>query len=127
MNSWANAYIGTPYVAQTGDCAAFVQRVAREVLHLDVELPGHATGLRAQALQFDALKTKYAERVEKPVEAHPVLFMARRKFYHMGAVVLSGGEVWVAHASMAAGAVVCEPLRNMTAWNYRFEGFYRWL
>lgn len=125
--TWVDRYIGIPYVAKTGDCAAFAQRVAREVLHMDVVLPGHATGLRAQALQIDALKDRYAERVDAPIDAHPVLFLARKKFYHMGAVALIAGETWVVHADQSVGMVVCQRLRDMIAWQYELEGMYRWL
>lgn len=125
---WSDKYIGQPYLPEVGDCAAFAERVAREVLGVDPKLPvSHEKSLRAQAKQIADLKDVHAVRSEVPIDGHPVLFVARGRFFHIGVAALISGETWVVHADQSAGAVVCQRLADMTRWAYKLEGHYKWI
>lgn len=125
---WTDRYIGKPYIAGVADCMNLAEQVANEVLGIYPGIPTtHETSLRGQAEQLDRLKADYAERVDKPIDAQPVLFVARGRFFHCGVVALIGGETWVLHNDSAAGMVVCQRLRDMTRWAYVLDGFYKWL
>lgn len=125
---WTDSYIGQPYIPGVADCASLAERVAREVLGICPGLPqSHETSLRGQAEQVARLKDGVAVRVDAPIDAQPVLFVARGRFFHIGVVALIGGETWVLHNDQSAGMVVCQRLRDMTCWAYEFEGYYRWI
>ena len=128
MAHWSDRYIGRPYIAGTADCAWLAEQVACDVLGIHPGLPAsHEKSLRGQAEQLARLKDGYAVRVDAPIDAHPVLFIARGRFYHVGAVALIGGEIWALHNDQSAGMVVCQRLRDMTRWAFEFEGWYRWI
>ncbi|WP_427183616.1 hypothetical protein ACL598_17505 [Bordetella bronchialis] len=125
---WSDKYVGQPYVPEVGDCAALAAKVAREVLCVDCGLPeSHATGLWEQSAQVLANKDALAQRIDKPIDAQPALFLARGRLAHIGVVCLIGLEVWILHADQSAGAVVRERLTKMTQYRYVLEGFYQWL
>lgn len=128
MPHWSEKYIGMPYESGVADCMVLAERVANEVLGIYPGIPAaHETSLRGQAEQLARLKWNYAERVDGPIDAQPVLFVARGRFYHCGAVALIGGETWVLHNDQSAGMVICQRLRDMTRWAYQLEGFYSWI
>lgn len=128
MAHWSQKYIGQPYIPGVADCMVLAEQVANEVLGLHIGIPTtHETSLRGQAEQLSRLKDDYAVRVDAPIDAQPVLFVARGRFYHCGVVALIGGETWVLHNDSAAGMAVCQRLRDMTRWAYSFENFYRWI
>lgn len=124
---WSVRYLNRPYVAETGDCAAFAELVAREVLGITPALPEcHEEAPRAQAAQIARAKADFADRVEEPVEGHPVLLISRGDLLHIGVMCQLAGEWWVLHADKSYGAVICQRLRAMTMIDYKLEGFYRW-
>lgn len=124
---WSDRYMNQPYVPVTGDCAAFAERIANEVLGLLPGLPGsHAAGLREQAGQIADLKQEFADKVSTPIEGHPVLLISRGDLFHIGVMCKLAGEWWVLHADKGFGAVVRQRLRAMTLVEYRLEGFYKW-
>ena len=128
MAHWTDRYIGKPYIAGVADCMNLVERVANEVLGIYPGIPtSHETSLRGQAKQLAELKWNYARRVDAPIEAQPVLFVARGRFFHCGVAAIIGGETWVLHADSMIGMVVCQRLRDMTRWTYQLEGFYSWI
>ena len=125
---WSEKFIGRPYIPGVADCMVLAEQVANEVLGLHIGIPtAHETSLRGQAEQLSRLKADFAVRVDAPIDAQPVLFVARGRFFHCGVVALIGGETWVLHNDSAAGMVVCQRLRDMTRWAYVFSGFYRWI
>src|SRR3546814_20769717 len=76
---WSDKYVGQPYIAETGDCAALAERVAREVFGKIVGLPtSHATGYREQAKQILALQDDYAVKIDAPVDGCPLLGLSLR-------------------------------------------------
>lgn len=124
---WSDNYVNQPYVSETGDCAAFAERVAREILGIAVGLPdGHATSLRAQAAQIMAHRGEFAERIAEPAEGHPVLLRSRGDLFHIGVMCRLSNEWWVLHADKGFGAVIRQPLRRMLMVDYKLEGFYQW-
>lgn len=128
MRHWSEKYIGLPYEPGIADCMVLAERVANEVLGIYPGIPTtHETSLRGQAEQLARLKADYAVQVDAPIDAQPVLFVARGRFYHCGVVALIGGETLVLHNDSFAGMVICQRLRDMTRWAYKFEGFYEWL
>ncbi|WP_368640494.1 hypothetical protein ABRZ04_04565 [Castellaniella ginsengisoli] len=128
MGHWSEKYIGKPYIPGVADCMNLAEQVANEVLGIYPNIPvSHETSLRGQAEQLSRLKADFAVRVDKPIDAQPVLFVARGRFFHCGVVALIGSETWVLHNDQSAGMVVCQRLRDMTRWAYSFEGFYKWL
>lgn len=124
---WSDRYLNRPYVPEVGDCAAFAELVAREVLGIAPGLPGsHEDTLRAQAAQIARVKADFADRVDQPVEGHPVLLTSRGDLFHIGVMCQLVGEWWVLHADKSFGAVIRQRLRAMTMIDYKIEGFYRW-
>lgn len=124
---WSDRYVNVPYVPGTGDCAAFAERVANEVLNIRPGLPvSHASGLREQAGQIATLKTDFAEKVDAPLEGHPVLLTARGDLFHIGVMCKLANEWWVLHADKGFGSVIRQRLRSMTLIDYKVEGFYKW-
>lgn len=124
---WSDRYMNQPYVPGSGDCAAFAERVAMELLGLSPGLPGsHAAGLREQAGQITALKCDFALKVPEPIEGHPVLLLSRGDLFHIGVMCKLANEWWVLHADRGFGAVIRQPLRKMTMVDYKVEGFYKW-
>ena len=124
---WSDQYMNRPYVPDTGDCAAFAELVAREVLGICPKLPEfHEDALRAQAAQIARAKADFAERVAEPIEGHPVLLMSRGDLFHIGVMCQLAGEWWVLHADKSFGAVIRQRLRAMTMVDCKIEGFYRW-
>lgn len=125
---WSECYLGQPYIPGVADCASLAERVAHEVLGINPGLPqSHETSLRGQAEQISSMKGDYAVRVDAPIDAQPVLFIARGRFFHCGVAALISGETWVLHNDQSAGMVICQRLRDMTRWAYSLEGYYRWI
>lgn len=128
MDHWSEGYLNQPYIPEIADCMTLAERVAVEVLGIHPGLPvSHETSLRKQAEQINALKDTYAVRVDRPIDGHPVLFRARGKFYHCGVIALMGGQTLVLHNSQSFGAVIRQPLADVTRWEYKLEGFYSWI
>ncbi|MBD9476506.1 hypothetical protein IB268_26585 [Achromobacter sp. ACM01] len=124
---WSDKYLNLPYVPETGDCAALAALVAREKLGICADIPGsHEETLRAQAAQIARVKADFADRVDEPVEGHPVLLLSRGDLFHIGVMCRLAGEWWVLHADKTFGAVIRQRLRFMTMIDYKIEGFYRW-
>ncbi len=124
---WSEKYMNRPYVPETGDCAAFAELVAREVLGIVPGLPGnHEDTLRSQAAQIASAKADFVDRINAPEEGHPVLLTSRGDLFHIGVMCWVSGEWWVLHADKSFGAVIRQRLRVMTLVDYKIEGFYRW-
>lgn len=124
---WSDAYVGRPYIAGTGDCAALAQTIAWEVFRVQARLPiSHATSLREQTAQILSHKDALAERIESPEDGCPALFVGRGRLCHIGVMCWLANEWWVLHADKLAGAVVRQRLRDMTRIHFKTEGFYKW-
>lgn len=128
MTHWSEKYVGTPYVPETGDCAALAERVALEVFGKRVDLPTeHATTYRAQARQIQEHKDAYARRIDRPVDGCPAIFIGRGQTCHIGVMCRINHQWWVLHASQSAGAVVRRRLTDVIRSGLELEGVYEWL
>lgn len=124
---WSDKYVGLPYVAETGDCAALAEKVARQEFGQSPQLPvSHAVTLRDQSAQILEHRDELAERIEGPVDGCPALFIGRGRLCHIGVMCWLAHEWWVLHADQSAGAVIRQRLRDVTRIHYRLEGFYQW-
>lgn len=124
---WSDRYIGQPYLPETGDCAALAEKVANEVLGITPNLPtAHAVTYRAQARQVESVKDDYADRVDSPIDGHPVLLIARSRPCHIGVMCRIASEWWVLHADQTSGYVIRQREREITRLFYKIEGYYRW-
>ncbi|HWL29964.1 MAG TPA: hypothetical protein VNQ97_13765 [Burkholderiaceae bacterium] len=127
MSHFSDKYVGLPYVAETGDCAALAERVAREVFGKVVGLPtSHATTYREQAKQILELQDSYATKIDAPKDGCPALFIGRGRLCHIGVMCWIAGEWYVLHADSSAGFVVRQRLRDMTRLHWKLEGVYEW-
>lgn len=127
MSHWSDAYVGLPYLPETGDCAALAERVAREVFGKVVGLPvSHASTYREQAKQILELQDSYAVRIDAPKDGCPALFIGRGRLCHIGVMCLIANEWWVLHADQSAGSVLRQRLRDVTRIHWKLEGVYEW-
>lgn len=125
---WSDKYVGESYIAETGDCAALAERVARAEFGIEVGLPqSHATTYREQARQIMTLRDDYAVRIDTPVDGCPVLFVGRGHLCHIGVMCWLANEWWVLHADESAGYVIRQRLRDVTRIHFRLEGYYEWI
>ena len=124
---WSDKYVDLPYIPETGDCAALAERVARESFGITVGLPvSHATTLRSMTAQILELQDDYAERIDKPFDGCPALFVGRGHTCHIGVMCWLANEWWVIHADQSFGRVIRQRLREMTRVHFRLEGYYKW-
>lgn len=124
---WWEKYIGQPYIPVDGDCMALAEQVATQETGRVFNVPEHTTGLRAQARQIERHKDEYARKVDKPKDCNPVLFLCRKRFYHIGVSAFINNEDYVLHNDEQHGSVVLTRLRDMQRFGYEFEGFYEWI
>lgn len=125
---WSDKYVGLPYVAGTGDCAALAEKVARQEFGQSPRLPeSHAATLRDQSVQILEHRDELAERIDGPVDGCPALFIGRGRLCHIGVMCWLAHEWWVLHADQSAGAVIRQRLRDVTRIHFRLEGYYRWM
>ncbi|MCD5326770.1 hypothetical protein ACFFU8_18105 [Chromobacterium piscinae] len=125
---WSDCYVGRDYEPGTADCAVLACDVAREVLGVDIQLPGaRRDGPFGRNAQIQQHQSEFARRIDAPVDAQPVLLIARGRAQHIGVMCQLAGEWWVLHADEAAGFVLRQRLRDIARHGYTVEGFYEWL
>jgi hypothetical protein len=124
---WSDKYVGQPYVAETGDCAALAAKVAALEFAVFPQIPSsHAVTLREQTAQILEHRDELAERVDLPSDGCPALFIGRGRLCHIGVMCWIAHEWWVLHADQSSGAVIRQRLRDMTRIHYKLEGYYKW-
>lgn len=123
---WWDKYIGDEYTEEN-DCMALAVRVAKEVLGKDVISPPYQPNIWSQAKAVRDFKHDVCKRTEAAEDGNPVLFLCRKRFYHIGVSVQINDEQYILHASQQAGAVLLTRLRDMAEQGYEFEGFYQWM
>lgn len=127
MSHWSDRFVGLPYIAETGDCAALAERVAREVFGKIVGLPtSHASTYREQAKQIMELQDSYAVKIDAPKDGCPALFIGRGRLCHIGVMCWIAGQWYVLHADQSAGYVLRQRLGDVTRLHFRLEGYYAW-
>jgi len=123
---WSQHYIGNPY-DEANDCAAFAERVQREVFDREVHLPSErAEGLRGQTAQIRACVDCHGELTELPADGDAVLLIGRGRLNHIGIYCLINGVPYVLHAMKSAGQVVLHKVRELDRHGLTIEGFYKW-
>lgn len=124
---WSDKYVGIPYVAETGDCAALAARVAMAEFGICPDIPtSHAITLREQSAQILKHRDALADYIEQPFDGCPVLFVGRGRLCHIGVMCWIAHEWWVLHADQTAGSVIRQRLRDVTRIHFKLEGFYKW-
>lgn len=127
MSHWSDRFVGLPYIAETGDCAALAERVAREVFGKVVGLPtSHAATYREQAKQIMELQDSYAVKIDAPKDGCPALFIGRGRLCHIGVMCWIAGQWYVLHADQSAGYVLRQRLGDVTRLHFQLEGYYAW-
>lgn len=122
---WSDKFLGMDYDAERFDCATLAIEAAKEN-GLDIRLPtytlktGDCDNRHQLITQF---RFDYAERVDRPIEGHPVLMNVEGKPKHIGVCANIFGEWFVLHNIEKMG-VVRQPLRTVQE---KIEGFYQWL
>ena len=123
---WWNKYIGEEYTEEN-DCMALAVRVAKDVLDKEVESPPYKPNIWSQAKAVGDFKDDVCKRTDTAEDGNPVLFLCRKRFYHIGVLVHTNNEQYVLHADQQAGFVLLTRLRDMAEKGYEFEGFYKWI
>lgn len=123
---WWNKYIGEEYTEEN-DCMALAVRVAKDVLDKEVESPPYKPNIWSQAKAVGDFKDGVCKRTDTAEDGNPVLFLCRKRFYHIGVLVHTNNEQYVLHADQQAGFVLLTRLRDMAEKGYEFEGFYKWI
>ena len=124
---WWDEYTGQKYVDLENDCMALAVKVAREMLGKNVISPGYKADLRDQARAIRDHKDDVCTRIDTPQDGYPVLFLCRRRFFHIGVYLRTNHEDWILHADKSVGLVILTRLKDMSLRGYQFEGFYQWI
>lgn len=128
----AEALVGLCAVPGEFDCAHLARLAQAQLFgrELDWPLPGpHPRGARGQAAAMRRWRDALAVRVEVPRSGDAVLFeqpAARGGEWHIGTLLIEGGERWVLHTHGGAQRSVLERLVDCRRRALRVEGFYRW-
>ncbi len=127
----AERLVGMPYVAGRFTCmhlavwaqdALWGREVARQAPR---RVPVHG---RQQAAMVEHWRHQLCDVVKTPASGDVVLFhddLAEWP-WHIGTVLVEGGETWVLHTHQGIGASVLERLPDTQRRGLRVEGFYRW-
>lgn len=123
--SWYEKYIGEEY-SDENDCMELAVRVARE-FGRDVKKPKYLNNVYSQAHTVHVYKDDICVRTDTKEDGNPVLFLCRKRFFHIGIYACISGEDWILHADQQSGFVILTRLRDMPKKGYELEGFYRWI
>ncbi len=133
MAHWSERYIGRAYVAGEFDCAHLVVLVQREQFRRQINLPVHATSIRARDAQINALSGDYARRRrgdESAQEGDAVLMRraGRRRVsgHHIGLYVWAGSQAHVLHCQAGLGTCL-HTLADLPHRGLEMTGIYQWL
>ncbi len=124
---WWQKYLGQPYDERENDCMDLAVKVARDVLGLEITSPSYQPTLKDQARALQEHKDDLCARIDIPQDGYPVLFLCRRRFFHIGVYLRTNHEDWILHADERSGFVILTRLKDMSLKGYQFEGFYQWL
>lgn len=122
---WYEKYIGEEY-STTNDCMALAIRVAREFGH-EIKKPSYEPNVYSQAKSIRLYKDDMSVRTDEKQDGNPVLFLCRKRFFHIGVYVRIAEEDWILHADQQSGFVILTRLREMPKKGYELEGFYKWI
>lgn len=122
-SSWAQDYVGLPYIAGAGECAHRAALVWRQVFGRDIEVPAAHGNLRvAQRLIRGALASSDWTPVRQPRDGDAVVMWKGSLLAHVGVWVAPGQ---VLHCTRAEGTVLT-PEADLPLLGFRVFGFFRW-
>lgn len=132
----AEALVGLPYVEGTADCMHLAVLAQRRLWGRAVgwQQQRHPLGRGLQAAMIrrhiGALAAPLGEH-DTPRSGDAVLWRMHAdtpaERFHIGTLLVDGGERWVLHTTAALRASVLQRLADCAAAGLHFEGFYRWL
>lgn len=123
-------YVGTPYVLGVFDCWDLAAQVLREVFGRETAVPAHRDrpqGAAGQRRDIAAYRDEVAIKVDVPFTGCMGLFFEPGAFapiWHIGVVVLNGGDTWILHNSEKMGSACLHRLSDLNRWGMRLEGWY---
>ena len=121
-STWAQAFVGLPYILGAGECAHRAALVWRQVFGYDIEVPAAHGNLRvAQRLIREALATSDWAPTQAPQEGDAVVMWKGGLLAHVGVWVAPGH---VLHCTRAEGMVLT-PRDGLAAQGFRIFGFFR--
>lgn len=131
----AEALVGLPYLPGVQDCMHLALRAQAHLWGRTIVLPvsRHPVAPRQQARLIEAGIGTLARPLaadEAPEPGDLVLWLAASPLgphYHVGTLLLQGGERWVLHTSQELGASVLQRLADTRQWGLHLEGLYRWI
>ena len=122
-STWAQAFVGLPYILGAGECAHRAALVWRQVFGYDIEVPAAHGNLRvAQRLIRSALATSDWAPVPCPEEGDAVVMWKGGLLAHVGVWVAPGH---VLHCTRAEGMVLT-PVEDLHLGGFRVAGYFRW-
>lgn len=126
----AEQLVGRPYVDGVADCGHLVIEAQRVLFGREVDLPlRHPRGRRGQAALIGRLSAVLVQRVATPQSGDVALYLEDDddggQHYHLGTVILQGGECWVLHSHATTGASVLQRQADALRLGLRLEGYYR--
>ena len=120
--SWAQAYVGLPYILGVGECAHRAALVWRQVFGWEVEVPAAHGNLRiAQRLIRTALASGEWVRTDAPQDGDAVVMWKGDLMCHVG-VWVEGGSVL--HCTRAEGMVLTA-VEDLAEQGFRVARTYR--
>lgn len=132
----AEALVGLAYVDGEFDCAHLAVMAQEYLFGRTVHLPlkgRHPAGRAGQAAAILRHRDELASRLEEAADVatgDAVLFTFEdvdgRVCWHIGTLLLQGGERWVLHTSEALRSSVLQRLDDCMRDGLFVEGFYRW-
>lgn len=131
----AEALVGLEFRAGQFDCMHLAVLAQRVLFGREVGWPdqAHPRGGRHQAALIQRHCGDLARPLadgEVPASGDAVLWTNEDedgRSFHIGTLLVQGGERWVLHSSEALGSSVLQRLAETPAQGLRLEGFYRWL
>jgi hypothetical protein len=122
-STWAQGYVGLPYILGAGECAHRAALVWRQVFGYDIEVPAAHGNLRvAQRLIRSALATSDWAPTKAPQEGDAVAMWKGDLLCHVGVYVAGG---YVLHCTKAEGMVLTAE-DDLQSQGFRVFGYFRW-
>lgn len=121
-SSWAQAYVGLPYIMGVGECGHRAALVWRQVFGFEVEAsPAFGDMNAAQTLIKAEMAKPNWKPVRDPAEGDAVIMWKGSRLAHVGVWVAPGH---VLHCTRAQGMVLT-PEAELVEQGFRIFGFFR--
>ncbi len=121
-SSWAQAYVGLPYIQGTGECGHRAALVWRQEFGIHVDTPpAHGDmGLAQRHIRAELASGKWTP-VRRPAEGDAVIMWKGDRVCHIGVWVAPGH---VLHCTRAQGMVLT-PEADLEGQGFRVFGYFR--